>query len=220
MNHIPKKNVFINTEEYSSIVKKYHLNTITTLSTFSYFFNTNKLPTVQEKWLTNRVYELANGLYLDGKKILISKVGGYSGCPKKMIDTIKLNNIKIIDLKFCHGCTDWSRNSFFIKVFNKKMYQLMRVKPPDDTTRMFQGVFINKRKNSDFKKLFLLEDRTFRLQKVEDSKEVFIKGIWENDKNTLTLKLFQNDTIKLFLQNEKLISIDNKKIKFKKVKTI
>ena len=213
MNYVPTHN-FFDSKTNLVLIKRFDLNSIASLSFFSYLTNTNQLPFDDKKWLEKRIQSLVKGLFFDNQKILISKIGGSSGCTGRMIDSISLNNIKIVDLKFCFSCTDYTRNDFFIKVFNKKMYELMKIKYPDYTTIKFHGEFTNKKKKSNFKKLILNEDRTFKLWKLELGQEVILKGIWENNHSILNLNLSENDTVKLLLKKEKLISLNDKKIKF------
>ena len=218
MNYIPVKEVFSKTETINKNKQKYSLKSIADLSLYCYVLSSKKIFIKEKQWLINRINNLVKGLYLDGKRILISKVGGYSGCPDKMIDSFKLNNIEIIDLKFCHGCTDWSNNSFFIKTFNDKMFNLMKIKPPDSKTSLFKGIFINKKRGSDYLKLVLNNDRTFNLLKLQNSKKVIQNEIWENNKYELILNISKDEKVKLLLKDEKLINLDDiQKIKLKKM---
>lgn len=216
MSYIPKKK-----SSDTIYIPKTELNTINNISLHSSFINKIKLPKSDVKWMKTRIEDLATGLFLDDKKIIISRTGGYSGCPDKMIDTFKLKNTIITNLKFCYSCTSWNRDDLFIETFNSKMYELMKIKAPDYGTRKFNGEFINKKKKSNFKKLILNKDRTFKLFKILNNNEKIYTGFWENEKFILTLDLSKYKEIEdlqfeYILNRGKMVEINKKGIKFKK----
>ena len=114
------------------------MNTINSIQIYSGFRKDFKLTETDNQWLDNRINEIVTELFRDGKEFS-SAVGGYSGCPDKMIDTLQLNNIEIINLKFCHR--DSYRDKKFIELFNSKMYSLMEIEPPNRKTKLFYGEF-------------------------------------------------------------------------------
>ena len=76
------------------------------------------------KWLENRIEQLAIALFLEKKHIYIEIVGGYSGCPDKMIEFDEKRNASI--LKFCYSCTDDTSNgNRFLSIFNHRMDKLI-----------------------------------------------------------------------------------------------
>ena len=221
MSYIPKNKTFDSIYIPKSEFLKTELNTINNISLYSSFSDKIQLPESDKKWLRTRIRDLAKGLFLDDKKIIISRVGGYSGCPDKMIDTFKLKNTIITNLKFCYSCTGWSRDDYFIETFNSKMYGLMNIKAPDYFTYRFHGEFINKKKNSSFKKLELNQDRSFKLWKNFNGNLVSYSGYWENDDTILELDLSKYDELNNLkleynINRGKITGINVKNIKFKK----
>lgn len=158
---------------------------------YLYILGGNKKNTEEyHKWFNSKIELLATELFKEEKRILISKVGGYSGCPKKMID-ILLNHIRITNLKFCYTCTGFGTHKQFIKTFNDKMYSLMKIEPPNYRTIDFYGKFIGIDKNKNEIELVLSEDRTFNLKRSTNEDLELTEGLWENKKDTL----FLNTTI-------------------------
>lgn len=139
INYVPKNLEFDSIYKPESQLLQSKLNNIFSLQIYSGFRKDINLTESDNQWLDNKIEQIATALFLDGKRILVSVVGGYSGCPDKMIDTIQLNNIEIINLKFCHTCVDGSRDEKFIEIFNNKMYALMNIEPPNRKTKLFYG---------------------------------------------------------------------------------
>ncbi len=137
--------------------------------------------------LDQRIFELASALFLDGKHILISPVGGYGGCPEKLIDTISLCGIQITNLKFCHSCTDAFKDENFIAIFNKTMYSLMNIAPPDAKTRSYYGEYAGKGDKKNKISLRLLSDRTFAMSMDSKQEGKALSGIWYNVGDNLVL---------------------------------
>ena len=106
LNYIPNNLEADSISKPESRLLQTELNTINSLKIYSGYRRDFKLNESDNQWLDNRIGQIATALFLDGKRILVSAVGGYSGCPDKMIDTLILNNIEITNLKFCHNCTD------------------------------------------------------------------------------------------------------------------
>ncbi|MFD1615808.1 hypothetical protein [Gelatiniphilus marinus] len=134
LNYIPKNLQTDSIHKLESPILKGGLNTIGSLKLYNGFREDFKLSDNDKKWLENRIDQIATELFVDGKRILISAVGGYSGCPDTMIETFRLKNIEIINLKFCHTCTDSYRDENFIEIFNRKMYSLMKIEPSNGKT--------------------------------------------------------------------------------------
>lgn len=214
--------------EFGKYLKYYRIN-LSTLVSLRYFYQLRRkeLNDSYLKALENRIELFAHALYEDGKKILISSIGGYYGCTGNMLDTIQLNNIQIINLKFCHSCMDADKDTRFIKLFNDKMYSLMNIKPPNKLTHYLNGVFEG-RKNT---KLVLRIDRTYQYRKRHHLE--YTEGFWYNTGDTLVLKpnsLLERETtqnistkedvilFKFQSKKNKLISLEPKKIRLKKTK--
>lgn len=212
INYIPK-NI-----EYDSVIKpenrflQVKLNTISSLQIYSGFRSILKLNEIENKWLDNKIEQIANALFLEGKRIVISAVGGYSGCPDKMIDTLHLNNIEITDLKFCHSCTDSYRDQKFIEIFNKKMYSSMKIEPPNRKTNSFYGEYKGRNKDKFEMNLILKDDRTFKFWLNKGHSSDFTEGLWKNEGDLLTLNsrtLNKNDEISIVLSNAKWVNFTN-----------
>lgn len=219
LNYIPKSVEFDEFSITKAISGK--IQTIDEFMIFSYSREFIEFSEDKSKKLKAGIEKLAKSFYLDGKNVIISKTGGYSGCIDKLIDTIKLKNINIINLKFCNGCNNWNRDDYFIKTFNSKMYELMNIKAPDYYTYHFHGEFINKKKNSSFKKLELNKDRTFKLWQIFNGNLVSYSGFWENSDTILELDLSKYDELnnlklKYNIYRGKITGINVKNIKFKK----
>lgn len=102
------------------------LNTIGSLLVYFDFKDAfiSEEPTVD--WLEKRIDQLATALFIDGKRILIKLVGGYAGCPEKMIEIENEDGIEISIVKFCYTCTENTENGERFKtIFNNRMKRLM-----------------------------------------------------------------------------------------------
>ena len=127
MNYIPKNIEFDLDYEPESNLLQTELNTIGSLKLHYDFKDEFKLKDTDIKWIENRINQLAIALFLDEKRILINRVGGYSGCPDKMIESDNQNGIEITILKFCYSYTENTENGeIFIKIFNDRMKKLMK----------------------------------------------------------------------------------------------
>ncbi len=221
LSYIPKNIKIDSINRPESRFLKGKINSIGSLKMYNNFRDGLKFSIEDKLWLENRIRQIATALFLDGKKILITAVGGYSGCPEKMIDTIKLNNIEITNLKFCHGCTDSYRDKNFINIFNSKMYSLMEIEPPNGKTYRFYGKFISYSKNNNGIELILTDDRTFKFWKRKGHGSDFTEGLWKNRNDTLILnsnKLTLNDSLTFALSNKKWIEFNDLKFRLKKQK--
>ena len=223
MNYIPKSIVFETPPTKRLKGLETDFNNIITIGLYTYPLTQSKLTKDEQKWAFKRMQDLATGLFLDGKKVIITKFGAFSSCPDKMISSFKLKNLNITGLMFCHGCIDGYLYDYFIKIFNTKMYNLMGIKPPDFGTSKFVGEFINNKRKSNFKKLILNQDRTFKLWMTINDKKKSYNGFWENDKFILTLDLskykeIENLKLEYNINREKIVGLNQKKIKFKKTK--
>ncbi len=126
MNYIPKQlKVTKKTRPNNRLIQIQDLNTIVSLHLLYNYKDKFGLTEEDSKWLIHRIDQLAVALYLDDKKILLKKVGGYNGCPKKMIEKKKVKHHNLTILKLCHGCTSTSFDSEFISFFNSRMLKLM-----------------------------------------------------------------------------------------------
>lgn len=221
INYVPKNLEFDSIYQPKSQLLKTELNTISSIQIYSGFRKDFKLTESDNQWLDNKIEHIATALFLDGKRILVSAVGGYSGCPDKMIDTIRLNNKEIIDLKLCHTCTDGHRDKRFIRIFNDRMYSLMKIEPPNRKTYQFYGKFIGYSKNNNDIELILNNDRTFKFWKRKGHGSDFSEGLWENRNDTLTLNsrtLTQNDSLTFILSSAKWIEFNDLEFRLKKEK--
>jgi hypothetical protein len=188
INYVPQNLEFDSIHKPENRGLQVELNTISSIRIYSgirEYLNLNKN---DNQWIDNRINQIATALFLDGKRILASAVGGYSGCPDKMIDTLRLNNIKITDLKFCHSCTDADQDQNFIRIFNARMYSLMKIEPPNRKTESFYGEYKGSDKYKFKMKLVLLEDRTFKFWLNKGHGSDFTEGFWKNKNDTLILK--------------------------------
>ncbi len=221
INYIPENLKTDSIQKLESPLIKGSLNTIGSLKLYNGFKKDFKLSENDNKWLKNRIDQIATEIFLDGKRILISAVGGYSGCPDKMIDTIRLNNIEITNLRFCYSCTDSYRDENFINIFNNKMYSLMKIEPPNGKTYRFYGKFIGYSKNNNGIELILTDDRTFKFWKRKGHGSDFTEGLWKNRNDTLILNsktLTKNDSLTFSLSSAKWIEFNNLEFQFKKEK--
>jgi hypothetical protein len=221
LNYIPKNLQADSIHKLENPILKGGLNTIGSLKLYNGFREDFKLSDNDRKWLENRIDQIATELFVDGKRILISSVGGYSGCPNKMIDTFRLKDIEVTNLKFCHTCADSYRDENFIERFNKKMYSLMKIEPPNEKTNRFYGKFYSYRKNNIGIELIISEDRTFRFWKRKGHDSDFTEGYWENKNDTLILNskvLTKNDSLTFALTSAKWIEFKGLKFRLKKEK--
>lgn len=221
VNYVPKNLRFDSIHKPESRLLQTELNTINSIQIYSGFRKDFKLTESDNKWLDNRINQIATELFRDGKRILVSTVGGYSGCPDKMIDTLRLNNIEIINLKFCHTCTDRFRVEKFIEIFNAKMYSLMQIEPPNRKTNLFYGEYKGKNKERIEIKLILKEDRTFQFWVNKGHGSDFTEGFWKNIDDTLILQsrnLNKDDEISFALSSAKWIEFNNLEFRLRKGK--
>jgi hypothetical protein len=221
INYVPKNLELDSILKPESRLLQVELNTISSLHIYSGLRDDFKLNENDNKWLNNKIDQIAMALFLDGKRILVSSVGGYSGCPDKMIDTLQLNNIEIINLKFCHTCTDTIRDENFIRIFNDRMYSLMKIEPPNRKTRLFYGEYKGRNKDRFEIKLVLKEDRTFKFWINKGHGSDFTEGLWKNINDTLILKsrnLNKDDEISFALSSAKWIEFNDLEFRLKKGK--
>ncbi|WP_157546899.1 hypothetical protein [Nonlabens tegetincola] len=223
INYVPKNLELDSIYKPESRLLQVELNTISSLHIYSGLRDEFKLNEKDTKWLDTKIDRFATALFLDGKRILVRAVGGYSGCPDKMIDTLRLNNIEIIDLKFCHTCTDAIRDENFIRIFNDRMYSLMKIEPPNKKTKLFYGEYIGRNKDKFEIKLILKEDRTFKFWVNKGHGSDFTEGLWKNTNETLILNsrnLNKDDAINFALSSAKWIEFNDLEFHLKKGKLI
>lgn len=223
INYVPENLEFDSINKPESQLLQTELNTISSIQIYSGFRKDFKLTENDNQWLDNKIEQIATALFLDGKRILVSAVGGYSGCTDKMIDTLRLNNIEIINLKFCHTCTDGFRDEKFIRIFNDKMYSLMKIEPPNRKTNLFYGEYKGKNKERFEIKLIIKEDRTFKFWVNKGHGSDFTEGLWKNIDDTLILQsrnLNKDDEINFALSSAKWIEFNNLEFLLRKGKLI
>ena len=217
--YIPKNLQNDTIHKLESPILKGHLNTIWSLKLYDTFREDFKLSAHDKKWLENRIDRIATEFFVDGKRILISTVGGHTGCPDKMIDTFRLKDIEITNLKFCHTCTDSYRGENFIKRFNNKMYSLMNIEPPNSKTHKFYGNYYGYRKKNNGIELILSKNRTFKFWKRKGHSSDFTEGFWKNKNDTLILNsktLTKNDSLTFTLSSAKWIEFKDLEFRLKK----
>ncbi len=216
MNYVPKNFKSDTIYKPESPFIKVKLNTLGRLKTYSGFRSEFKLTEKDIKWLEMRIYQMSTALFLDGKRILISSDGGYSGCQEKSIDKLTLNGIQITNLKLCHTCTDGYKDKRFIKIFNDRMYELMKIEPPNRKTQFFYGEFKGIGKKNYGIKLILTQDRTFKFWKTIGHSSEFTEGLWKNKNDILILTskiLNKTDSLNFALSSSKWI--DFKELEFR-----
>lgn len=217
LNYIPK-NLESDTAYFQvDSIPQINLNSLGMLyisSSFPEFYITEQNKTQFE----NRAEEIAEALFLDGKRILIWRTGGYAGCPDQMMDSIRLNDIDIIAVKFCYTCTGYGGSNFIAK-FNNKMYKLMGIKAPDAHTDNFYGQYKGIGRHNSTTKLILNEDRTFKFWMSEDNHAHFTQGFWENRGEILILdskNLSGSDSLNYAISNTHWIELNDVKWSLKK----
>lgn len=235
INYVPRNLKVDSIHKPESELLRTDLNTIKKVQFYSSYRKDFKLTESDIHWLDNKIQELATAFYLDDKRILISSVGGYSGCPNQMIDTLRLNNIGIVNLKFCQSCTDNFNHERFIRIFNDKMYSLMKIEPPNIKTKLLYGEYKGVTKERFEIKLILKKDRTFKFWINKGHSSDFTEGLWRNTNDTLILKSknltidddisfalssanwIEFNDIKFHSRKDKLIELNSRKRKLKKV---
>ncbi len=215
MNYTPEKfksDSFYKSENH---LWKADMHTFGALKTYYAFKNGIGVNNEDIEWLENRIKEFATALFLEEKMILIIAVGGYGGCPDKMIDTIRLKNKKITRLKFCHSCMDSYRDENFIEIFNTKMYALMKIEPPNAKINSFYGDFYGREANY----LSLRSDRTFQYSWHSGDNFNYTEGVWKIKYDTLILSsevLKNSEEISLHFIGAKWVELVDSKFLLKK----
>jgi len=234
MEYVPKSFKLDTIYKPENKLLEISLNSIETLWLYYRSKKELNLSENDKNWLENRIVKFATALFNDGKRILTKAVGGGSGLPNKMLDTIQLNNIEITILKFGRNCIDSDFDTDFISVFNDKMYALMNIEPPNRKTTSFYGEFIGRDKDKFKMRLVLKNDRTFKFWKNKGHGADFTEGLWKNKNDTLILnsktltkidsigftissaKWIEFNDLKFRLKKRKLVGLSNKKLKLKK----
>ncbi len=236
-NTVNKDSIFSDLITYTP--KGFHLNSVhihgqtfktnnlSYLNSLAYFNHKNISNKKQSEQLFNQIDQMAVGFFSDGKKVLFEPLNGMAS-NGTLSETIFLNDIKIIKLKLLHTCTDADRNNDFIRVFNNRMYALLKIKPPDNFTHHFNNTTFLKNSNKTTIKLFLNENRTFQFGEYQNKKLIkYSEGFWENNQNKLTLNSNRsidngNNYISFknsiwTLKKKHLIPLDKKHYKLKEV---
>ena len=212
ISYVPKNFITDSLYRPESPLLRTGLNTIGKLKMYEHFKNEFKLTDTDKKWLEKRIDQIATALFLDGKRILISAVGGYSGCPKKMINTIRLNYIVITNLNFCNTCTDFDKDIKFIEIFNNRMYSLMGIQPPNYRTQLLTGKYKGIGKANLGMELILTKDREFKFWLKKGHSSHFTQGIWKNKNGFLILNsknLNRTDSLSYSLSSASWIEFNN-----------
>ena len=220
MNYVPNSLKMDSISKLENKTLKTELNNLGNLHIYSRFIKKSELNESDKNWLDNRIAKIATALFLDGKKIILSNVGGASGCPNRMLDTIKLNNIEIINLKFCYTCTE-PRDENFTRIFNSRMYSLMKIEPSNKFTKSFYGEFRGRNKIKQEMKLVMKDDRTFKFWLNKGHGSDFTEGLWKNKSDMLILNsktLTRNDSLTFALSSAKWIEFNGLNFRLKKGK--
>jgi hypothetical protein len=107
-------------------LKELNLNSIGGLEILYGFQKELKINDEEIKWLEEQIDQIALAFYLEGKPILIRKVGGYEGCSDKNIYTERIKDRDVTILNFCFSCTDSRKLDGFIRVFNNRTNLLLK----------------------------------------------------------------------------------------------
>lgn len=223
LNYVPKSFTTDTINRPERIPVKLELNTIASLKISYALKNYSTFHTNELQWFEQQIEKLATALFHDGKRILIGKIGGASGCTTdKLLDTIQLDTEKIIYIKFCRTCTDYYNDDDFIEIFNTKMYELMQIIPSNGKTHWFYGTFKGKAKHSRIK-LELTNKRTFKFWVHNNHSSDFTEGFWSNKNDTLLLKskrLNSTDSLNYKLSSANWIELNDVKFRLKRKKLI
>lgn len=80
------------------------------------------------KQLEVEIDHFITALHLEGKSVIIKKVGGYDGCPDEMIYKESLNSAEVTVLNFCCSCTGGSKaEDAFISIVNGRTEKLLGI---------------------------------------------------------------------------------------------
>jgi hypothetical protein len=103
-----------------------NLNSIGGLEIIYQFRNELKFNETEISWLDKQIDQIALAFYLEGNPILITKVGGYEGCPNDNVYSEIIKEKKVTILNFCFTCTDGWRLDEIIKIFNNRTNSLLK----------------------------------------------------------------------------------------------
>lgn len=107
---------------------KQPLNTIAQVRAYYQFGEVIKLNDSDKSLLQYQMQQLAVAFFLEKKYILFEYVGGYAGCIDKMMLTKEVEGNEVTIFRFCHSCTDRSREvEEFISIFNNRMKKLLKI---------------------------------------------------------------------------------------------
>lgn len=80
------------------------------------------------KQLEGEINHFITALYLEGKPVIIKKVGGYDGCPDEMVYRDNFNNAEVTVLNFCYTCNGGSQaENKFISIVNSRTEELLGI---------------------------------------------------------------------------------------------
>ena len=218
MNYIPKN--LRNTSEFiNSDLVKLPFNSIQTMWTQNDLVHTD----FERKLMNETIEQMAKELFSDGKKVLLRSAGGYLGCPDKSVDTIYIHATKVLDLQLCASCHDIFKDRQLIEVFNAKMYELMKIDPPTERTKLFYGEYRGTDKNNQGIKLIIKEDRSFQFWKYPSlgSGSDYTEGFWKHRNYTLILNsrtLSSSDSISFALQSGRWVEFEDLQWTLKRTK--
>lgn len=236
-NYIPKS--LINDTVISLSIGKVNdlkFNSIVGLYFLYIFQDDFKLDSVDIHILENRITILVTALVREKKFVFINRVGGYAGCPDKMLIKKKQNGFDVTFLNYCYSCTNFTQyDSEFISMFNDRMYRLMGLEPPDVKTHLFYGEFKGLGNSNSGINLILTENGEFKYKARNGNYWEFSQGYWINKMDTLILnseplnktnclpidlqnaKWIEVSDLEFLLKKEKLLEIKNRKRKLKKL---
>lgn len=188
MNYIPK-NIKLDST-YITVGKERikNLNYLYKLYILKRFESGYQLDPKDKKKINQQIDQMAVSLFSEGKNILFTQVGGYGSCTDKLIDSIKINNIKILNLKLCHTCTGSHRDNEFVTIFNNRMCSLLKIHPSDRFTYFLNDGTFQKTSTISNIKMTLNKDRSFKFWEYKkDVLSNYSEGIWKNSGNILIL---------------------------------
>ncbi|MDR6759922.1 hypothetical protein J2Y38_000101 [Flavobacterium sp. 2755] len=102
------------------------LNSIGGLRSVYQFQDDLKFNGTEINWLNKQIDQIALAFYLEGKPILIRKVGGYDGCPDVNVYTETIKRKKVTILNFCFTCSGAGKLDEFIQIFNNRTNSLLK----------------------------------------------------------------------------------------------
>lgn len=126
-NYVPKNYHTTLDDSFKQRFKTWDLSSIATLRTLYVNQEQWSFTSLQIEQLEKEINQLAVALYLEGKPVLIKKVGGYEGCPDEMVYSEKINGTKATIINFCFTCSGGEEyESKFIDIVNYRTRKLLK----------------------------------------------------------------------------------------------